>query len=158
PPAPPASERPIATDASSADTDGERKHVTILSVEIVSPLHAFASMDPELVTKQMDPLLDSTVRIVEQHGGVVSAFRDTGVAAVFGTTPGGEHHAVAACRTAMMIKSTIETQSEDSVRVRAGLDTGEVIMRRRRRGDAERIEVTGGAVRSAARLARSLRR
>jgi class 3 adenylate cyclase len=157
-PAPSPSEQSIATDASPSDTDAERKHVTILSIEIVSPLHAFASMDPQLVSRQMDPLLDSTVRIVEQHGGLVSAFGDTGVTAVFGTLPGGEHHAVAACRTAMMIKSTIETQSQDSVRVRAGLDTGEVILRRRRRGDAERIEVTGAAVRSAARLARSLRR
>jgi class 3 adenylate cyclase len=156
PPAPSPPDRSIAADVLSSDA--ERKHVTILSVEIVSPLHAFAAMDPELVSRQMDPLLDSAIHIVEQHGGFVSASGDTGVTAVFGTVPGGEHHAVAACRTAMMIKSTIEAQSEDSVRVRAGLDTGEVIMRRRRRGDAERIEVTGGAVRSAARLARSLRR
>jgi DNA-binding SARP family transcriptional activator/class 3 adenylate cyclase len=158
PPAPPVPDRSIVVDASPADGDAERKHVTVLSVEIVSPLHAFALMDPELVSRQMDPLLDSAIRIVEQHGGIVSAFGDTGVTAVFGTLPGGEHHAVAACRTAMMIKSTIETQSQDSVRVRAGLDTGEVIVRRRRRGDAERIDVSGGAVRSAARLARSLRR
>jgi class 3 adenylate cyclase len=154
-----APDRSIVVDTSTADSDAERKHVTVLAVEIVSPLHAFALMDPELVSRQMDPLLDSTIRIVEQHGGIVSAFGDTSVTAVFGTLPGGEHHAVAACRTAMMIKSTIETQSEDSVRVRAGLDTGEVIIRRRRRrGDAERIDVSGGPVRSAARLARSLRR
>ena len=43
------------------------------------------------------------------------------------------------------------------MRLRAGLDTGEVMVRRRRRGAAELIEVTGAAVRAATRLARSLR-
>jgi len=42
--------------------------------------------------------------------------------------------------------------------VRAALDTGEVIVRYRGRGASKQIEVTGGAVRGAARLARSLRR
>src|SRR3989442_10144878 len=71
-PAPSVPDRSIASDSAPSDTDAERKHVTILAVEIVSPLHAFASMDPELVSREMDPLLDSTSRIVEQHGGIVS--------------------------------------------------------------------------------------
>jgi DNA-binding SARP family transcriptional activator/class 3 adenylate cyclase len=138
--------------------DSERKHVTVLSIEIVSPLHAFASMDPELVAQQMDPLLEATIAIIERHGGIIAASADTGVTAVFGALPSGEHHAVAACRAALLVRSTIEPQSEGSVRLRAGLDTGEVMLRRRRRGAAELIEVTGGAVRAASRLARSLRR
>jgi hypothetical protein len=132
--------------------------VTVLSVDIVSPLDAFASVDPELIVRQIGPLIESTFGIVELHGGIVSASGDSRVTAVFGALPGSGHHAVSACRAALVVKSTIEKQSEGSVRVRAGLDTGEVIIQRRRRGGTERIEVTGAAARTALRLAQSLRR
>jgi class 3 adenylate cyclase len=146
---------PGSTDAS--DTDGEQKHVTVLAVEIVSPLHAFASMDPGLVLRQIDPLLELAFGIIERNGGVVSAAGESNIIAVFGLSPASEH-AASACRTALAVKSTIELKSEGTVRVRAGLDTGDVIVRRRRRGGSGQIEVTGGAVRTAARLAQSLRR
>jgi class 3 adenylate cyclase len=42
--------------------------------------------------------------------------------------------------------------------VRAGLDSGEVIIRQRRHGTSERIEVTGVAIRTAERLVHTLRR
>jgi class 3 adenylate cyclase len=108
--------------------------------------------------RQIDPLFEATFGIIELNGGIVSASRDTGITAVFGTLPVSEHHALSACRAALLVKSTIELQSEGSVRVRAGLDTGEVVVRRRRVAGSTRIEVTGVAVRTATRLAHSLRR
>jgi DNA-binding SARP family transcriptional activator/class 3 adenylate cyclase len=151
-------DRSLALDIRLSGTEAERKHVTILSVDIVSPLDAFASMDPKLVVRQIDPLIESTFGIIELHGGIVSAFGDSRITAVFGASPASGHHAVSACRAALVVKSTIEGQSDGSVRVRAGLDTGEVIIQRRRRGGTERIEVTGAAARTASRLAQSLRR
>jgi DNA-binding SARP family transcriptional activator/class 3 adenylate cyclase len=150
--------RSLAPNIRLSDAETERKHVTVLSVDIVSPLDAFASMDPQLVVRQLDPLIESTFGIIELHGGIVSAFGDSRVTAVFGALPTSGHHAVSACRAAIIVKSTIERQSEGSVRVRAGLDTGDVIIQRRRRGGTERIEVTGAAARTASRLAQSLRR
>ena len=44
------------------------------------------------------------------------------------------------------------------MRVRAGLDSGEVVLRTRRVGGSPRVEVTGVAVRTATRLAHALRR
>src|SRR5262249_19078244 len=58
-------ERQLSAPAKTSDIDVGRKSVTVLSVEIVSPLHAFASVDPELVLRQIDPLLESTFEIVE---------------------------------------------------------------------------------------------
>ena len=150
--------RSPAPDIRMSDTEAERKHVTVLSVDIVSALDAFASMDPQLVVRQIDPLIESTFGIIERHGGIVSAFGDSRVTAVFGASPASGHHAVSACRAAVIVKSTIERQSQGSVRVRAGLDTGDVIIQRRRRGGTERIEVTGAAARTASRLAQCLRR
>jgi pimeloyl-ACP methyl ester carboxylesterase/class 3 adenylate cyclase len=144
--------------AKTSDVNIERKHVTVLSVYIVNPLQAFSSMDPELVLRQIDPLLESTFEIIEVNGGVISASVDYGITAVFGTLPASEHHAVSACQAALAVTSKLESQSEGGVRVRAGLDTGEVVIRHRRRSGAKQIEVTGGAVRTAARLAQGLRR
>jgi pimeloyl-ACP methyl ester carboxylesterase/DNA-binding SARP family transcriptional activator len=151
-------DRQPSAPAKTSDINVERKRVTVLSVEIVSPLHAFASMDPELVLRQIDPLLESTFEIIELNGGVISASGESGITAIFGILPASHHHAVSACQAALVVKSTLELQSEGGIRVRAGLDTGEVIVRYRGRGATKQIEVTGGAVRGAARLAQSLRR
>jgi pimeloyl-ACP methyl ester carboxylesterase len=152
-------ERQPSAPAKTSDIDTvERKSVTVLSVEIVSPLHAFASVDPELVLRQIDPLLESTFEIVELNGGVILASGESGITAIFGITPASRHHALSASRAALVLKSKLELQSNGSVRVRAALDTGEVIVRYRRHGDTKQFEVTGGAVRGATRLARSLRR
>jgi DNA-binding SARP family transcriptional activator len=157
-PTSPLSEAPPAEGSRLADATPERKHATILALEIVSPLHAFSTMDPELVLRQIDPLFETALAIVKQHGAIISACGDSCITAVFGASPAGDHHAVSACRAAIVLKSMIETQSEGKVRVRAGLDTGEVIIRRRRGDGTERIEVTGPAARIALRLAQSLRR
>ena len=152
-------ERQPSAPAKTSDINNvERTRVTVLSVEIVSPLHAFASVDPELVLRQIDPLLESTFEIIELNGGVILASGESGITAIFGMMPASRHHAASACQAALVVKSKLELQSKGSVRVRAALDTGEVIVRYRGRGASKQIEVTGGAVRGAARLARSLRR
>ena len=86
------------------DTEAERKYVTVLSVDIVSPLDAFASVDPELIMRQIGPLIESTFGIVELHGGIVSTSGLSHVTAVFGALPASRHHAVSACRAALICK------------------------------------------------------
>jgi class 3 adenylate cyclase len=146
-----------ATPAAAPDTDGKRQDVTILSIEIVSPLHGFASVAPDVVFRQLDPLLESAQKLIQHHGGIVIASGSAGIVALFDSAA-CDNHALAACRVVLAIKSTVEPQSEGSVRVRAGLDSGEVIVRHRRHGTAERMEVTGVALRTAGRLVHSLRR
>jgi len=151
-------ERQPSEPTKTSDINVERKRVTVLSIEIVSPLHAFASVDPELVLRQIDPLLESTFEIVELNGGVILASGEAGITAIFGILPASRDHAASGCQAALLLKSKLELQSNGSVRVRAALDTGEAIVRYRRHGATKQMEVTGGAVRGATRLARSLRR
>ena len=143
--------------ATSAVADGARQDVTVLSIEIVSPLHGFASLAPDVVLGQLDPLFESAHQLIDRHGGIVTASGHSGITALFCSAT-SENHAVVACQAALAIKSAIESQSSGSVRVRAGLDSGEVIVRHRRHGMTERIEVTGAAVRTAERLVHALRR
>jgi DNA-binding SARP family transcriptional activator len=146
-----------ATPAASPVADGKRQDVTILSIEIVSPLHGFVSVAPDVVFRQLDPLFDSAQQLIGQHGGIITASGNVGIVALFDSAA-CDNHAVAACRAALAVKSIIESESEGSVRVRAGLDSGEVIVRHRRHGTTERVEVTGVPVRTAGRLVHSLRR
>lgn len=146
-----------ATPTKPAFADGERQDVTILSIEIVTPLHGFASVAPDVVFQQLDPLFEAAHKLIERHAGIVTTSGSSGITALFCSAT-CENHALAACRAALAIKSAIEAQSANSVRVRAGLDSGEVVVRYRRHGTTERIEVTGAAVRTAERLVHSLRR
>ena len=136
----------------------DRSQVAVLAINIVNPLHAFASMDPELVMRQIDPLLESTFEIVEQSGGVIGTSAEAGIIVIFDRDNTKQNHAIAACRAALAIKSRLELQSEGTVRVSIGLDAGEVIIRHRQQIATRQAEVNGVAVRMAARLARSLRR
>jgi class 3 adenylate cyclase len=136
----------------------DRSQVAVLAINIVNPLHAFASMDPELVLRQIDPLLETTFEIIEQAGGVVGTSAEAGIIVIFDSHNTKHNHAISACRAALAIKSRLELQSEGTVYVSIGLDAGEVIIGHRQRVATRQAEVNGVAVRMAARLARSLRR
>jgi DNA-binding SARP family transcriptional activator/class 3 adenylate cyclase len=141
----------------SASADGKRHDATILSIEIVSPLPSIASVPPDAVFRQLDPLFELAQTLITRHGGVVAAAASSGITALFDSET-CDNHAGTACRAALAVKSIVEAESAGSVRVRAGLDSGEVIVRSRRDGQAGRIEVTGAASRTADRLVQSLRR
>ena len=142
--------------ANASKNDIDRKYVTVLVIEIVNPLHAFGGIDPELILRQIDPLLESAREVIELNGGVISTSGESGITAIFGTLPASQHHALSASRAALVVKYKLELQSNGSIRVRAGLDTGEVIVQHR--SATNQIEVMGSAVRTATRLAQSLRR
>jgi DNA-binding SARP family transcriptional activator len=146
-----------ATPATASPGVDGTQDVTILSIEIVSPLHGFVSVAPDVVFRQLDPLFDSAQKLIGQHGGIITASGNVGIVALFDSAT-CDNHAVAACRAALAIKSIVESESEGGVRVRAGLDSGEVIVRHRRHGMTERVEVTGVPMRTAGRLVHSLRR
>jgi pimeloyl-ACP methyl ester carboxylesterase/DNA-binding SARP family transcriptional activator len=149
----------VGKESPAKPSDGmDRSQVAVLAINIVNPLHAFASMDPELVMRQIDPLLESTFEIVERAGGVIGTSAEAGIIVIFDRDDTKQNHAIAACRAALAIKSRLELQSEGTMRVSIGLDTGEVIIRYRQRLATRQAEVNGVAVRMAARLARSLRR
>ena len=153
----PAPRAAAATAPASPIAAGTREDATMLAIGIVSPLHGFASVAPDLVLRQLDPLFELAHRLIERHGGTVTASGSTGITALFGSAA-CDNHAAVACRAALAVKSITESESAGSVRVRAGLDSGEVIVRYRRHGTTERIEVAGAAVRTAERLVHSLRR
>jgi len=146
-----------AASGPSPSIESKRHDATILSVEIVSPLPGFVSVAPDAVFRQLDPLFELAQSLVARHGGVVTAAGGSAITALFDAAT-CDNDAAVACRAALAVKSIIESESAGSVRIRAGLDSGEVIVRYRRHGQTERVEVAGAALQSADRLVQSLRR
>ena len=146
-----------AASGPSPGIESKRHDATILSVEIVSPLPGFASVAPDAVFRQLDPLFELALSLVARHGGVVTAAGGSAITALFDAAT-CDNDAAVACRAALAVKSIIESESAGSVRIRAGLDSGDVIVRYRRHGESERVEVAGAALQSADRLVQSLRR
>jgi pimeloyl-ACP methyl ester carboxylesterase/DNA-binding SARP family transcriptional activator len=143
------------------ELDSDRRQVTVLALEIVSPLQAFELDDPEVFADHLDPLFDQVAATVERHYGTILSRADGALTAVFGAAHATEDHAYLACRAALAAKSVIDVQSEGTARLRAGIDTGEALLRRRPGVDADprnAIEAVGAPPRAAAQLMRALGR
>ncbi|KZE35476.1 alpha/beta fold hydrolase [Chelatococcus daeguensis] len=138
--------------------DRSRQYVTVLAAEVVSPLDAVETVDPETAVCELQPIYDRLVAVIEEHGGVVTANLDGMVSATFGLARATEDHAFLACRAALAARLAVEELSQGGARLRAGIDTGEVIVRQTPGPDGIRVEVNGVATRSANRLMRALRR
>ena len=138
--------------------DSDRRQVTVLALEIVSPLQAFELDDPEVFADHIDPLFDQVAATVERHYGTILFRADGALTAVFGAAHATEEHAYLACRAALAAKSVVDVQSEGTARLRAGIDTGEALLRRRHDDIRAPLEVVGAPPRAAAQLMRALRR
>lgn len=138
--------------------DRSRQHVTMLAAEIVGPLNDDETLDPEAAERELRPICDRLEAVIKEHGGVVTASLDGVVSAAFGLARATEDHAFLACRAALAARLAVEEQSQGCARLRAGIDTGEVVVRHTSGPDGLRVEINGVAPRAANRLMRSLLR
>jgi pimeloyl-ACP methyl ester carboxylesterase/DNA-binding SARP family transcriptional activator/tetratricopeptide (TPR) repeat protein len=148
----------LALPEARVGIDRSRQHITVLAVEVVSPMDLLETVDPEAALRELQPVHDRLVHVIERHGGVVTASMDGAVTAAFGLARATEDHAFLACRAALAAKLAVEELSQGGSQVRAGIDTGEVIVRHQWTNDGSRVELNGVAPRAANRLMRALRR
>ncbi|MCT7374168.1 alpha/beta fold hydrolase [Chelativorans salis] len=148
----------LAMPQARLGVDRSRQHVTILAAEVVSPQYIFETADPETVVGELQPVYDRLVQVIEDHGGVVTASIEGSVTAAFGLARATEDHAFLACRAALAAKLSVEELSQGRARLRAGIDSGEVIVRQHRGAEGSRVELNGAAPRAANRLMRALHR
>src|SRR5690606_1324774 len=129
-----------------------------LAAEVVSPVYLFETADPEAAIDELQPVFDRLVQVIEEHGGVVTASLDGTVTAAFGLARATEDHAFLACRAALAAKLAVEERSKGSAHLRAGIDSGAVIVRQHPKAGSGRVELSGMAPRAANRLMRALHR
>jgi class 3 adenylate cyclase/transcriptional regulator with XRE-family HTH domain len=116
--------------------EGERKLVTVLFADLKGFMELLGDRDPEEAQKLLDPALDRMMAAVHRYEGTVNHILCDGIMALFGAPLAHEDHAVRACYAALAMQEAIRRYSEElhhaheiEVRVRVGLNSGEVVVR-----------------------------
>jgi class 3 adenylate cyclase/tetratricopeptide (TPR) repeat protein len=127
----------------------ERKLATILFADLVGSTALGASQDPERTRALLDRFFEAMAAEIESAGGTVEKFAGDAVMAVFGAPAAHEDDAERALHAALAMRRKLEELFGDSVALRIGVNTGEVVVGRAREGSSF---VSGDAVNVAARL------
>src|SRR5262245_16858094 len=116
--------------------EGERKQVTVLFADLKGSMELLADRDPEDARKLVDPVLTLMMDAVHHYEGTVNQVMGDGIMALFGAPLAHEDHAVRACYAALRMHGAVRRYAEDlrrsqglDVQIRAGLNSGEVVVR-----------------------------
>src|SRR5919108_5422698 len=133
-----------------------RKTVTVVFTDVAESSGLGARLDPESLSLVMARWFDHLKALFERHGGRVQKFVGDAVVAVFGIPTVNEDDALRAVRAAAGLRQGLADLNRDlerdwgvTLRVRTGVNTGEVVTGDPAIGDAL---VLGDAVNVAARL------
>lgn len=129
----------------------QRKHVTVLFADIKDSTSKIEHLDPEEASKLLKPVVDVMVNSIYKFNGTIIHTAGDGISAVFGAPQPQEDHALRACLSALSIQDKINA-SGVNIRVRIGINTGEVLLNVI--GDTHHMEydITGSVVNLAARM------
>src|SRR5262249_21483875 len=121
---------------SKASLEGERKQVTVLFADLKGSMELFADRDPEEARKLLDPVIEHMMEAVHRYEGTVNHVLGDGIVALFGAPLAHEDHAVRACYAALRMQETGKRYAEGvlrsegiPIRIRVGLNSGEVVVR-----------------------------
>ena len=133
----------------------ERKVVTTLFCDLVGFTAMSEAADPEDVGRLLNEYSSRARRVIESHGGTVEKFIGDAVVGVFGVPAAHEDDPERAVRAALRILESLEgmRRPDDSpLEARAGVNTGEALVRLDVDPASGRGFLTGDAVNVAARL------
>ncbi|HWW10610.1 MAG TPA: adenylate/guanylate cyclase domain-containing protein [Candidatus Acidoferrales bacterium] len=133
-----------------------RKTVTVLFSDMVGSTELGDRLDPESIRRVVSRYFDTMQAVLERHGGTVEKFIGDAIMAVFGIPNVHEDDALRALRSAHEMRERLQTLNEElarewgvRLRIRTGVNTGEVVAGDPSRGQAF---VSGDTVNVAARL------
>jgi class 3 adenylate cyclase len=133
----------------SAGAGEERKLATVLFADLVGSTELGSSQDPERTRVLLQRFYDAMQTEIEAAGGTVEKFVGDAVMAAFGAPAAQEDHAERALHAALSMRRRLEELFGQSLRLRIGVSTGEVVVGAAREGGSF---VTGDAVNVAQRL------
>ena len=134
----------------------ERKTATLLFADIVGFTELTERHDAEVVSRLVSSNFDRLAAEVDRYGGTVEKFAGDALLAVFGVPATHEDDPERAVRAALEMQSLMHGVPADDgsvrLRLRIGIETGEVLADLARSEGERDLFVTGDAVNTAARL------
>jgi class 3 adenylate cyclase/tetratricopeptide (TPR) repeat protein len=137
----------------------QRKVVPVLFADLVDSTPLARRLDPEDLQQVMSRYFSALRTAVQAEGGVVEKFIGDAVMAVFGLYRSREDDAVRAVRSALAMLDAVEKLSVEveaahgtRLRMRVGIDTGEVVVTGMAGQTAGEFMVVGDTVNRSARL------
>ncbi|MEO7428402.1 MAG: adenylate/guanylate cyclase domain-containing protein, partial [Acidimicrobiales bacterium] len=109
----------------------ERRVVTVLFADLVGYTAMSETRDPEQVKNFVDSCFERLVADIDAFGGRVDKIIGDAIVALFGAPLAHEDDAERAVRAALRMQQTLEQASRElgiSVRMRVGVNTGEVLV------------------------------
>ena len=108
----------------------------MLFADLKGSMELLADRDPEEARRLLDPVLQRMMEAVHQYEGTVNQVMGDGIMALFGAPVAHEDHAVRACYAALRMQELVKGYAEQAfrthgvaVRIRVGLNSGEVVVR-----------------------------
>ena len=138
---------------------GERREATVFFSDLAGFTDLSEKLPPEQMVEVVNAYLEETSECLHRHGAYVDKYIGDAVMAVFGVPQALPDHAVAACRAALEAHRAIEGINAKyaekvgvKLKVRIGLNTGEMIVGNLGSSRKKNYTVMGDAVNLASRL------
>jgi class 3 adenylate cyclase/pimeloyl-ACP methyl ester carboxylesterase len=141
---------------------GERKLVTILFADVVGSTLLTEKLGAEDALSKLQPALDAMMSAVRRYNGTVNKVQGDGIMAIFGAPIAYEDHALRACFASLAIQEKLAEINEkggcaetESLQVRTGLHSGEVVVKAIRNDLSIDYDAVGPTVNLASRMEQS---
>src|SRR5262245_13519704 len=148
----------LAAPADAVPPDGpieERRIISALFCDLVGFTAISESADPEDVDRMLTRYFAMARAVIEAHGGVVEKFIGDAVLGVFGVPAAHEDDPLRAIRAGLQIvdeAADLRTLAGTPLRLRVGVNTGEVLARLDIAPDSGQRFLAGDTVNTAARI------
>jgi len=126
---PPPRDGPVAQD--TTDVGAERRHLTILFVDMVSSTEHAVSLDPEDFRPLMENFLQTCTAVIRSHKGVVASYIGDAIKGHFGFPTAHEDDADLALLAAIEIIETVASvppMYDKPLQVRLGIASGQTVV------------------------------
>ena len=149
----------LVRNPDSIQLGGERREATVFFSDLAGFTDLSEKLPPEQMVEVVNAYLEQTSECLHKHGAYVDKYIGDAVMAVFGVPLPLPDHAIAACKSALEAHRTIETINKKyaakvgvKLKVRIGLNTGEMIVGNLGSSRKKNYTVMGDAVNLASRL------